>query len=82
MKRLALALALLLPASAAFASGDGVVSEEVQARIRALLSEQGYEVRSVQMEDGMYEAYAMRDGIRYELYIDRELNIQRSEIDD
>ena len=74
MKRFAFALAMILPATAALASG-GTVSEEVQAQIRTLLTEQGYEVRSVQMEDGMYEAYAMRDGLRYEIYLDDTLTI-------
>ncbi|MFO7919713.1 PepSY domain-containing protein [Rhodobacteraceae bacterium W635] len=82
MKRFAIALALVLPASTAFASGDGVVSAEMQTQIRTLLSEKGYEVRSIEMEDGMYEAYALRDGNRYEVYIDRDMRIVRTEMDD
>jgi hypothetical protein len=74
MKRIAIALAMILPVTAALASG-GAVSEDVQAQIRTLLTDQGYEVRSVQMEDGMYEAYAMRDGLRYEIYLDDTLTI-------
>lgn len=27
------------------------------------------------MEDGLYEAYALRDGARFELYLDSDLNI-------
>lgn len=44
MKRIILALALSLPATASFASG-GAVSAEVEAQIRTLLTDQGYEVR-------------------------------------
>jgi len=82
MKRLAIALALLLPASAALASGGERIAEEVQTQLRAMLAEDGYEVRSIQREDGMYEAYALRDGTRYEIYIDRDLTIVRTEMDD
>ena len=30
----------------------------------------GYEVRGMEMEDGFIEGYAVKDGKRYELYID------------
>ncbi|PWE30311.1 PepSY domain-containing protein [Pararhodobacter marinus] len=76
MKYLALAAALLLPATAALASG-GAVPAETEAQIRTLLTDQGYEVRSVQTEDGMYEAYALKDGQRFEIYLDSALNIVR-----
>ncbi|MBN8291387.1 PepSY domain-containing protein [Rhodobacter sp. NTK016B] len=76
MKYLALAAALLLPATAALASG-GAVPADTEAQIRTMLTDQGYEVRSVQTEDGMYEAYALKDGQRYEIYLDTALNIVR-----
>ena len=76
MKYLALAAALLLPATAALASG-GAVPTETEAQIRTLLTDQGYEVRSVQTEDGMYEAYALKNGERFEIYLDSALNIVR-----
>lgn len=76
MKRFAIALAMILPATAALASG-GVVADDVQDQIRTLLTDQGYEVRSIQMEDGAYEAYAMRDGARFEIYLDDSLTIVR-----
>ena len=34
------------------------------------------------MEDGLYEAYAMKDGERYEIYLDSDLKIVKSERDD
>ena len=82
MKRSAIALALLLPATAVFASGDDAVSADIEAQITALLTADGYEVRSIQMEDGNYEAYAMRDGARFEVYLDESLTILRVEEDD
>lgn len=81
MKRTAIALALLLPATAVFASGSPV-AQDVQDQITALLTADGYEVRSIQMEDGNYEAYAMRDGARFEVYLDESLTILRVEADD
>ncbi|MGI3186880.1 PepSY domain-containing protein [Nioella aestuarii] len=82
MKRSAIALALLLPATAVFASGDAAVSADVEAQITALLTAEGYEVRSIEMEDGQYEAYAMRDGARFEIYLDDSLTIVRVAEDD
>ena len=83
MKSTAIAatLALLLPASAVLASDSGPVSDEVQAQITALLTEQGYELRSIEIEDGEYEAYALRDGVRFEIYLDDSLTILRVEED-
>ena len=77
----ALALALALP-GAAMASPDSPVPQETQAAIRALLEGQGYEVRQIETEDGMFEAYALKDGERYEIYINAEMQIVRTERDD
>jgi hypothetical protein len=82
MKRTAISLALLLPATAVFASGDSAVSAEIESQITTMLTEQGYEVRSIEMEDGDYEAYALRDGARFEIYLDDSLTILRVEADD
>jgi len=82
MKRIALALALALPATAALASGSNPISEEVQTQIRTLLTEQGYDVRRIQMEDGLYEAYALRDGDRFEIYLNADMTIERIAQDD
>lgn len=82
MKQLLLAAAISLPATFAAASNDGMISEDVQALIRATLTEQGYEVRQIEMEDGMIEVYALKDGQRFELYLDDAYNIVRTKIDD
>jgi hypothetical protein len=68
----ALAAALALPPSFAAASSElkgasvGKTAEEITDSLVA----RGYEVRKVKPEDGMLEAYAMKDGKRYEVYVD------------
>ncbi|WP_291727231.1 PepSY domain-containing protein [Leisingera sp. F5] len=76
-----LALALTLPAMAAFAS-DGAPSAETQAKIRDLLTGQGYEVRKIEREDGLYEAYALKDGKKYELYLNDQIEVVKTEEED
>jgi len=72
---------LLVPASAAFASSDAVSAEQ-EAQIRTSLTEQGYEVRKIKMQDGMFEAYAIKDGKKVELYLDNDLKIVRTKSND
>lgn len=45
---------------------------KADAEIRAALEQDGYEVRKIETEDGYLEAYAMRDGQRFEIYVDPE----------
>jgi hypothetical protein len=78
-----IALALAIAAgSMAHASDDKAVDATKANAIKAQLTEQGYEVRKVEMEDGMYEAYAMKDGERYEIYLDADLKVVKTEKDD
>ena len=76
-----LALAIALPGMA-LASPDTPVTEETQTAIRTMLEAEGYEVRQIEAEDGMFEAYALKDGERYEIYINAEMQIVRTERDD
>lgn len=76
-----LALALALPASGAFASGASIPADTMD-QIRTTLTEQGYEVRKIKMEDGLYEAYTIKDGKRAEIYLDADLNIVRGKDND
>jgi len=76
-----LALALALP-GAAFATSDEAVPADTAAAIRTMLEAEGYGVRQIEREDGMFEAYALKDGQRYELYINAEMQIIRTERDD
>ena len=79
---LTLAAAMALPASGVFASGNNTVPAEMAQKIRTTLTEQGYEVRKIKMEDGMYEAYVIKDGTRLELYMNPDLEIVKQKTDD
>ncbi len=54
---------------------DDHMSGEVPSAVSDALEAAGYTVKRVEMEDGLYEAYAMRDGNRYEVMLDRAGNI-------
>jgi len=68
----ALVAALALPAGIAAASSDldganvGTTADEIKTNLIAM----GYEVKKVKPEDGMLEAYAMKEGKRFEVYVD------------
>lgn len=67
---------LLALAGVAAASSEaietGVVLGASADAIREALVEKGYEVRKVEVEDDELEAYAVRDGHRYEIYVSAE----------
>ncbi len=71
----AIAITLGLTGGVARAADESMLTEEKIAEITALMVEQGYEVRSVQIEDGKYEVYAVKDGEQFELYLDDDLNM-------
>lgn len=78
-----IALALAIAAGTIAHASDNMMLDTAKAEaIKTQLTEQGYEVRKVEVEDGMYEAYAMKDGERYEIYLDADLNVVKSERDD
>lgn len=78
-----LALAITLSfGGIAHASDNEPVDPAKAEEIKATLSEQGYAVRRVKTEDGMFEAYALKDGQRYEIYLDKNLEVVRTERDD
>ncbi|MDU8943374.1 PepSY domain-containing protein [Ovoidimarina sediminis] len=76
-----LAVSLLLT-GAALASGNVELTDENTAQIRTLLTEQGYEVGKIKIEDGKYEAYAKKDGHRYEVFMNAAFEIVEIEEDD
>ncbi|KIC37198.1 PepSY domain-containing protein [Leisingera sp. ANG-M7] len=80
LKLLALALALTLPAAAAFAS-EGTISTEAETKIRDLLAGQGFEVTEIEAEDGMYEAEATKDGKEYEVHLNDQFEVLKTEED-
>ena len=70
---------LLLPATGTFASGDIVLTPEIEQTIRTTLTEQGYEVAKIKTEDGFYEAYAKKDGKKLEIFLNEEFEIDHIE---
>ena len=79
---LTLATALSVSAPMAFASSGSKLTPEISNQIHAKLTEQGYEVRKIKMEDGLYEAYVIKDGERQELYLDSNLEVVNRKSDD
>ena len=73
-RQFALAIAICSFAGAALAESL-TITAEAENRIKTTLTEQGYEVRKVQVEDGAYEAYALKDGKKYEIYMDDKFQV-------
>ena len=71
-------VALLLP-TAAFAEVN--LTPEVERQIKDSLKAQGYEVGKIKIEDGMYEAYAKKDGKKYEVFLNEQLEIVKTKDD-
>ncbi|WP_170588276.1 PepSY domain-containing protein [Ruegeria arenilitoris] len=43
---------------------------KTEAEVRTALTELGYDVRKIEMEDGEIEAYVVKDGHMAEVYVD------------
>lgn len=71
---IALAAAIALP-GAAFAGAKIKLTDANKAQIAQLLTEQGYQVGKIRIEDGLYEAYAKKDGGRFEVMLDGDFQI-------
>lgn len=82
---IALSLALLagslVSAQAETVKVTGKPDAAVTEQITAKLAGEGYEVRKVKTEDGLYEAYALKDGEKFEVFMDSDLNIVRTKSD-
>ena len=68
--------------AAALASGAVELTDPNTAKIREMLTEQGYEVAKIKIEDGLYEAYARKDGKKYEVFLNADFDVVRTELDD
>jgi hypothetical protein len=75
---LVLSLALV---GAAHASGTVDLTDENTAQVRQVLAEQGYEVAKIKLEDGMYEAYARKDGQKFEVYLNADFEVVKTKED-
>ena len=80
---------MLIPATLMAATLAGTVMassyaipDDLKARVTEKLTQEGYEVRKIDREDGQIEVYALKDGAKVELYLDADLNVTRRKIDD
>ncbi|MCT8328861.1 PepSY domain-containing protein [Albidovulum sediminis] len=78
MKKIILAAALAVSGLALPAHASDKIDEATQAKITEQLTAQGYEVRKIDSEDGMIEVYALKDGKKFELYLNEALEIVKS----
>lgn len=67
------AITLGLTGGVARAADESMLTDAKKAEITALMVAEGYEVRSIQIEDGLFEVYAVKDGKTFELYLDDSL---------
>ena len=83
---IALSLALLagslLSAEAEAAKVTGKPDAAITEQITAKLAGEGYEVRKIKTEDGLYEAYALKNGEKFEIFMDGDLNVVRTKSED
>lgn len=75
---LGLSFALAPFAGAAFADGEAA-DPAIVVKATEVVTAAGYEVRKVEMEDGMVEVYAVKDGKTWELLLDKEMKIVGTE---
>lgn len=72
---IAFGLSVLLAPACVLASNDLTAEQEVA--VTQMLVEQGYEMRKLEQEDGMIEAYVLKDGHRFEVYVDADMKIAK-----
>ena len=71
----ALALALATPAARA----EDEVNAATQEKVTAQLTAEGYEVRKIEAEDGLIEAYVVKDGKAMSLFLGESLKVVKTE---
>lgn len=68
----AVALAFACLSAPAFAEGDAV-DAAMKDKLTAQLVAEGYDVRKIEAEDGLIEAYVVKDGATLQLWFDADL---------
>ena len=69
----------LLAAPMAFAETE--VDSATKDKVTADLTAQGYDVRKMEIEDGMVEVYAVKDGKAVQLFLDNSLKVVKTCVD-
>lgn len=77
LKSAALIGMLFAAAPMAMAEG-GDVDAATQAKITERMTAQGYDVRKMEIEDGMLEVYAVKDGKTYQVFYDDKLALVKT----
>ncbi len=73
LKTILTAATLTLAAATSVFAAD--VSAEDAAHVTEILTAQGYDVRSVKLEDGLFEAYTIKDGQMAEIFLNPNFEI-------
>ncbi|MCA8882373.1 MAG: PepSY domain-containing protein [Rhodobacteraceae bacterium] len=76
----ALAATALLAAPSFASDGVQLTDQNIQ-QVRETLTQQGYDVAKVKTEDGLYEAYARKDGQKFEVFLNGDFEIVRTKKD-
>jgi hypothetical protein len=74
------ATGLLFSVSAAMAAPE--LTPEIEQKIKDMLTAQGYEVGKIKVEDDSYEAYAKKNGGKFEIYFNEKLEIVKTSEED
>lgn len=77
LKSTALLGLLFVAAPMAMAEG-GDVDAATEAKITELMTAQGYDVRKMEMEDGLLEVYAVKDGKTFQVFYDEKLALVKT----
>lgn len=64
--------------SAPMAMAENAVDSATKDKVTADLTAQGYDVRKMEMEDGMLEVYAVKDGKTVQLFLDKDLKVVKT----
>jgi hypothetical protein len=78
----AFALAAVILPAASFADEGVDLTDAVKAQIQTKLTADGYDVGKIKTEDGLYEAYAKKDGKKMEVFLNAALEVVRTKIAD
>jgi hypothetical protein len=70
-----LVAAVLFTSGAAFAGDVPLNDPAKEAEIRAVMTKEGFDVRSVGTIDGKFEIYAIKDGQAWEVFLDQKLMV-------
>jgi hypothetical protein len=69
---------LASPMARAEGSEGAAIDAATQEKVTVQLTALGYEVRKMEMEDGMLEVYAVKDGATFQLFLDEAFKIVKT----